>query len=341
VWVSDRYGDYGLAGFYALKDGVLTQFAFSCRILGFGVESWLYQKLDCPALEINGEVSAIIDRDTTIDWITEVDSHPRRVESDTATERLIIKGGCDLRQLKSYLRADVAIDEEMNYVTQAGFAAHVEHTEMLKRANPEFVDKFKDVIDRIPFIDRESFTTDFFADGRRFALYSVLMDFTQGIYRYKDTEFVVTRGQLDSNLLTRGKFLEKRFGKTFADWFVNNFRFEGPLSEEAFEANLEWMVSLIPEGVRLILINGAEVDLNSTKEPGRHLHHRNYNSIVDRVIARHSSASLVDVRDIVTDSLDVTNHIRHYQRNIYPILASRVDEILVADGVPFKVSREV
>jgi FkbH-like protein len=284
VWVSDKYGDYGLAGFYALEDGALTQFVFSCRILGFGVENWLYQKLECPPLEVNGEVSTKLDRDTTIDWISEVDSHREYVESTAAAERLLIKGGCDLRQLNPYLRADVAIDEEMNYVTQAGFSANPEHTEMLRRATPGFVDKFKDIVDRIPFLDRDAFETGFFDDGHRFTLYSVLMDYTHGIYRYRDTEFVVTRGHFTTDLLTQGDFLEKRFGKEFADWFINNFQFEGPLSEEAFEANLEWMISLLPEGARLILLNGAEVDLNSTKEPGRHLHHRKYNTIVDRVV---------------------------------------------------------
>ena len=341
VWVSDRYGDYGLAGFYALDDGALTQFAFSCRILGFGVESWLYQKLDCPPLEISGEVSATLERDTAIDWITEVESHQQRADSTTAADRLLVKGGCDLRQLNPYLRADVAIDEEMNYVAQSGFGAHVEHSEMLKQAKPEFVDKFKDVIDRIPFIDRDAFETDFFADRHRFKLYSVLMDYTAGIYRYRDTEFVVPHRRFDTNFLTRRDLLEERFGKEFADWFIDNFRFEGPLSEEAFEANLEWMVSMLPEGVRLILLNGAEVDLNSAKEPGRHLHHRKYNAIVDRVVARHSNVSLVDVRGIVTDSSNTTNSIRHYRRNIYPIFASRVDEILAAEGVPLKESMEV
>ncbi|MEY3309997.1 MAG: hypothetical protein RL107_133 [Actinomycetota bacterium] len=336
VWVSDKYGDYGLAGFYALHDGALTQFAFSCRILGFGVESWLYQKLNCPPIEINGEVSAILDRNTVIDWITEVESHQEYVESTPASERLLIKGGCDLRQMKNYLKAHVAIDEEMNYVTHAGFGAHVEHTEMLKRASPAFIEKFTDIIDRIPFIDRDAFVTNFFANRHRFTLYSVLTDYTHGIYRYRDTEFVATRGHFTTDLLTQGDFLEARFGKEFATWFVNNFRFEGPLGENAFEANLEWMASSLPKGVRLILLNGAEVDLDSTKEPGRHLHHRKYNAIVDRVVSRHSNVSLIDVRGIVTDSSNVNNSIRHYRRNIYPILASRVDEILAANGVPLK-----
>lgn len=341
VWVSDKYGDYGLAGFYALQDGALTQFAFSCRILGFGVESWLYQKLNCPPLEISGEVSAILDRDTTIDWIAEVASRQERVESNTATERLLIKGGCDLRQLNPYLRAEVAIDEEMNYVTQSGFSVHVEHTEILKRANPEFVNLFTDIIDRIPFIDRDAYETEFFSNKHRFKLYSVLEDYTQAIYRYRETEFVVPHKRFTINLLTQEDFLEKRFGKNFADWFIDNFRFEGPLSEEAFEANLEWMIDLLPEGVQLILLNGAEVDLNSEKEPGRHLRHRTYNAIVDRVVARHSNVSLVDVRGIVTDPSHTTNSIRHYQRSIYPILAGRVDDVLLAAGVTLKEHIEV
>ena len=341
VWVSDKYGDYGLAGFYALEDGALTQFVFSCRILGFGVESWLYQKLECPPLDINGAVSTKIDRDTTIDWITEVASRQERAESKTATERLLIRGGCDLRQLNPYLMADVAIDEEMNYVAQSGFAAHVEHSEILKQSNPEFVDKFKDIIDRIPFIDRDAFETDFFSNKHRFKLYSVLEDYTHGIYRYRDTEFVLPHRRFTSNWLTQRDFLEKRFGKEFADWFIDNFRFEGPLSEEAFEANLEWMIALLPEGVQLILLNGAEVDLNSEKEPGRHLRHRTYNAIVDRVVARHSHVSLVDVRGIVTDPSHTTNSIRHYQRSIYPILASRVDDVLLAAEVTLKEHIEV
>ncbi len=336
VWVSDKYGDYGLAGFYALENGALTQFAFSCRILGFGVESWLYQKLGSPRIEINGEVSATLDSDNTIDWITEVDSRQEFAETTTSTERLLVKGGCDLRQLKGYLRADVAVDEEMNYVTKAGFGAHNEHTEILRQANPEFVERFGDVIDRIPFIDRATFETEFFDNGQQFKLYSVLMDYTQGIYRYRDTDFVVTRGHFTNNLLTQGDALEERFGKEFAEWFVGNFRFEGPLSEEAFEANLEWVVSSLPKGVRLILLNGAEIEHPNQREPGRSAHHRKYNAIVDRVVARHSNVSLVDVRGIVTDVSRVTNSIRHYKRDVYPILANRVDDILVSAGISTK-----
>lgn len=335
VWVSDKYGDYGLAGFFVVEDGRLTQFTFSCRILGLGVENWLYQKLGRPDLEIVGEVSAELDVETDIDWITQVDQHRTFVESTTATDRLIIKGGCDLRQLKGYLRADVVKDEEMNYVTRRGFEAHNEHTEILKRANPEFVNQFSDVIERIPFIDEETFETRFVDESHRFKLYSVLMDYTQGLYRYRDTEFVIPWGSFSRNIINTA-FLERRFGHDFATWFSENFRFEGALSPEAFEGNLEWMVSTLAPSGRLILLNGAEVESPDPKEAGRHLHHRRYNAIVDAVAARHENVTVIDVRDIVTDSSKLTNKIRHYTRDVYQVLAKRVDDILFNDGISLR-----
>ena len=57
VKVDDRYGDHGYAGFYAVRSGVeLIHFCFSCRILGMGIETWLYNRLRRPALTINGAV---------------------------------------------------------------------------------------------------------------------------------------------------------------------------------------------------------------------------------------------------------------------------------------------
>ncbi len=53
VW--DRYGDYGIAGFYALKEGRLEQFLFSCRVLNMGVEQWVYNRLGRPALDVVGK----------------------------------------------------------------------------------------------------------------------------------------------------------------------------------------------------------------------------------------------------------------------------------------------
>ena len=44
IQVSDKYGNYGIVGFYSLnlQNRKLTNFTFSCRILNLGVEQFLY-----------------------------------------------------------------------------------------------------------------------------------------------------------------------------------------------------------------------------------------------------------------------------------------------------------
>ncbi len=45
-----EYGEYGIVGFYAVKDNTLVHFLFSCRTLGMGIEQYTYEKIGCPKL---------------------------------------------------------------------------------------------------------------------------------------------------------------------------------------------------------------------------------------------------------------------------------------------------
>ena len=74
IRVRDRYGDYGICGFYSIAaDGAaLTDFLFSCRILNMGVEQWVYDHLGRPPVSVVGEVVATLDG--SVDWITRDDA---------------------------------------------------------------------------------------------------------------------------------------------------------------------------------------------------------------------------------------------------------------------------
>ncbi len=69
VRVKDRYGDYGYCGFFLVQWHKVVHFCFSCRILGFGVETWLYQKLKTPEISIEGTVLTDIKSSQAVDWI--------------------------------------------------------------------------------------------------------------------------------------------------------------------------------------------------------------------------------------------------------------------------------
>lgn len=51
VTVSDKFGNYGIVGFYAIKNNECIHFLFSCRTIGQGVEQYVYANLGYPKLQ--------------------------------------------------------------------------------------------------------------------------------------------------------------------------------------------------------------------------------------------------------------------------------------------------
>jgi len=107
VRVSDNYADYGLAGFFQMRqkarDRRLIHFVFSCRIMNMGVEQYVYRLLRCPELDAalpaspaGGEIS---------DWI-DSGSTGGDTGHGARAGKLVLLGGCDLLQVASYCSAD-------------------------------------------------------------------------------------------------------------------------------------------------------------------------------------------------------------------------------------------
>ena len=62
VTVSDKFGDYGIVGFFAIENGWCEHFLFSCRTIGLGIEQYVYASLGWPALQVVGEVVKEVDK---------------------------------------------------------------------------------------------------------------------------------------------------------------------------------------------------------------------------------------------------------------------------------------
>jgi len=76
IEVQDRYGDYGVVGFFCVhtkfSGTTVHHFAFSCRTLNMGVEQWVWQYLGRPDFDIVGPVASKLSDPGDVDWITEV-----------------------------------------------------------------------------------------------------------------------------------------------------------------------------------------------------------------------------------------------------------------------------
>ena len=202
IVVSDRYGDYGICGFYAIHrpSGVLTDFLFSCRVMGMGVEQWLYERLGRPDLEIVGDVAS--DLTGSVDWITPDDGSQAadgresaaggvdRPDRSGRTGRILIVGGCDLRTTADFLGGDIAT--EFAHPGDTGAFIHAGHTETFRQSVAGLSPEQEALVDRLPVVDRTTYRSAAVVDPDYDVLVlSVLTDYTQGLYRHRATGLLV------------------------------------------------------------------------------------------------------------------------------------------------------
>jgi FkbH-like protein len=116
IRVVDNYGDYGYCGFYRLRSDRLLDYCFSCRILGLGVETWLYQKLGRPALEIVPDVAVDPTTARDIDWIRVAEfGDVVATDADMRLGTVRVRGGCELESIAHYFRMHArSVSQETN-----------------------------------------------------------------------------------------------------------------------------------------------------------------------------------------------------------------------------------
>ena len=118
VHVRDRYGDYGLAGFFLLFNRAggnrLVHFVFSCRVMHMGVEQFIYERLNCPAIDIVAPVANALQPFAEMDWIRLEDAEGVDVVGSNEG-KLTLLGGCDLLQVANYCSGDRA--EYVNHMS--------------------------------------------------------------------------------------------------------------------------------------------------------------------------------------------------------------------------------
>jgi len=343
VEVADRYGRYGICGFYAVDraSGTLVDYLFSCRILNMGIEQWLYQRLGRPELTVVGEVASSLDDPAVVDWITPDDNVGGTEGSPAARPerpgRILIVGGCDLSTTADFLGGDIAT--EFAHPGPTGAFVHAGHTETLRQSADGLSAAQEALVDSLPVVDRDTYRSAAVIDPDYDVLVlSVLTDYTQGLYRHRATGLVIPWHQhtIDITDPARRDRLVHRHARESLDadwfaWFAGEFEPLGGITPERFQENIAWLAGTVPDGAELILVNGAEFPLDNPREPDRHLRHRAMNAALDAVVADLPNAQVCDVRRFITGADDVTDHLRHYQRAHYLTMAEEIRTAVTAD----------
>jgi FkbH-like protein len=341
IRVTDKYGDYGICGFYAKEDAHLSHFLFSCRILNMGIEHWLYQKLGCPAIDVAGEVASGLHTESTPDWIHEGSRKKMLAEDDETVAKkkqvgIMVKSGCDMLQTKNYLIKSSLLDAETNYVsTSKGTMVNNSHTEILRRSNRTTLSAYGEVIDKVQFFDQDAFKTRFFSNEHDVYIYSALEDYTRALYRYEDTDFIIAFDDFLVDATQRknwSKHLEgnkKHFlDAPFLEWFSTHFTFLGAIPIDSFRKNIIWLSNQIDSHKLLIILNGSEVEYTPKPESQRWLHHKKMNDLLEDAVKDRDNVVICDVREFLSQPEDHSNNIRHYNRKAYFQIAQKINSVI-------------
>lgn len=335
VTVKDRYGDYGIVGFYAKKGNRLEHFLFSCRTMGQKIEQWVYARLGFPELEVVGEVRTQLNRTECPGWINQPESAVA-AETKPAEEalscRILMKGPCDLSHSLVYIKGSDQIDTEFTYVSNAEGQIidahnHSVHIEGLHTYSDQ--DKEEIVRDCL-FVDPAMLSGSFFTKKYDLIVLSTLIESTYQIYRKKGTDLRVVFGGLDlTDPEQWDEYVEGRtytggnkFTKEYLRSFSEQYECLGLTTPEMYVSFLQNCLNWLPEETSLCLILGA-TRLFDGQEDVKERHLR-LNTAIKAFTQDHSRIMIVDIDDCVHDPSDFAGEINHFTSKVYYEIAQKI-----------------
>jgi hypothetical protein len=161
------------------------------------------------------------------------------------------------------------------------------------------------------------------------------MDYTQDIYENAEGLRVPYGGYVD--MAIKGK--PSKWKQSEYDDFTKNWHRTTQITPYEFKQNLQWLSEKIKKPI--IFINGAEVDSPASNVYERNAKHRHsvMNAALEEFVASHPSFHILDMRNIIHSSNDVTDNIRHYQRKKYVEMAQALSKILLGDNTDISQDR--
>jgi FkbH-like protein len=338
VRVDDRFGDYGLVGFAAVRDGEVEQLAFSCRILGMGVERAVYDWLGRPAIEVAEPVSAPLNGSDP-DWLTLVEADGGTVAPRLTTPpagprasghaSILFVGGCDLEAAVAFLdqRDDVATHFNGTPPDRPRLIVHRDSIDYLvaDELSPE---ARAQILAEAPFLDDSAFDAPDWGAFEH-VVYSPLIDYVQAKYAIPELPGVyVSFGDVEHPDIDEARIaqLAERYGLD-ADAirrFAATWR-PVPKPDEVWEAQLHRFLDRFRDAASVTVLLGATRTYDGL-DTERLATHEDANALVERVAGTHPNVATLAVDPFIRGREDFTNSIRHYSRRVYRDLAVEISQ---------------
>lgn len=345
VEVQDRFGDYGIVGFFAVKNGELIHFVFSCRTLNMGVEQYVYHEINTPKITVVGEVSSRLDTPCP-DWINVNEKDDSSVKMSLAGKRILIKGPCDMQQMFSFIKETGNIITEFTFVNNRGVqieqgnhTTHIVESITLGREEQRKLEK------TLPFGDPGMFRTALFDSDIGAVTLSMFMDPNLGLYQDNTTGAIVAFGEYTNDLTNPVNWSDIVSGRVFTanckfkeadlEEIKRRFTFLGRIKPEESVKNLDFIYHHMSNSAVLVLCLGSETPFEGNSQPAyadRHLYHQELNRLIRAWAIGKERVRFLDVNEFIQGQSDFTNNINHFQKQIYYHLSERLVGYLNSDS---------
>lgn len=350
VTAYDKYGEYGIVGFYAVKDNRVIHLLFSCRTLGMGLEQYTYEKLGFPEIDIIGDVSAKIGKnEPPVTWINQenTDSVSDFNNIESTDFKVLMKGPCDLNQIFSFIKNEDMFDCEFTYVSREKQSLGVtiegmNHTSQIVQAF-SITDKQKKDLCTLPICDSKMYPDSIYKNKYDMIFISILTDANLGLYRKKDGGQVFAFGEYLYPMTDKkmwDKYIKKEvytanytFKKEDLQKIADEYEFLGRLTPKEIAKNLKFIYEHIKPQTELVILLGCEREYKDNILEAwinRHKDHIEINKAVRREFEGCKNVTLFDVNDYITSDDDFNDSINHYKKRIYYLMAQRFTEMINA-----------
>ena len=341
VTVNDKFGNYGIVGFYAVKDGVCVHFLFSCRTIGQGVEQYVYAVLDYPKLDVKGDVVNLVTDAPAPNWIN--NSIEQKVfKKEIMHKKVILKGACDLKVMSEYLDTDSVI-EEFTYMSENRHNNIEHHNHSVNYLTLPFLppEEQKKLDSDLIFNDEHVFNTHIYDPDVSILFLSTMIEPNLGIYRNRETGLQIAFGEylypltdskywdmyINNEIFTAGNVFTEAWLKDFS----SKWEFVGHLSPQQIVDNAEKLLTKISPHAKVCYFLGSETPFIKNSQPNyndRHLVYKQINDLMREFAKTHHQVLLLDFNDYIRGQEDFNNNINHFVRRVYYDVATKANEYI-------------
>jgi len=307
VHVADKYGDHGIVGCYAVKDNRLLQFVFSCRILGMGVEQYVYQELGWPDITVVGEVASKLTKGESIFYINVSGNAQKEHNTSTgvaekSSSKLLVYGHCPLRPVWSYLEnkftgAVFHLINPMPPVCNLGLMFHSE---------PSQLEKYLNLANTL---NLNTFDSDLLTGKVDYLLLSFINEFT--CYKY---------------------VFREDYRKYFYSSKIQNFDSsltETKISPDDLYNEMAALAAGLAKSTVIFILTAPEVVFSIRGKDADYEERIKSNLIAEKLAAQYPNIRLIDIRKYARYESDFFEKVaNHYNREIgYACAKEILDEV--------------